>query len=157
MSVEKWIGGTTGSGLTYFSAFTASVLNSLASNNAILSDVSIDNSSNLDMFFSVSLILGSAAFTGGFVGVYLYPINSDNSTYGDGRFGTAAAGPPPGQYQIATIPIVGATQAQEGTTLPGLLLPPTKSKLVLWNNGGIAWAGSGANTCKIITYNRQIV
>jgi hypothetical protein len=154
MSVEKWIAGTTGSGLTYFSAFTSSTLDSLASNNAILSDVVIDNSANLDMFFSVSIALVSAAFTGGFVGVYLYPINSDASTYGDGRFGTAAAGPPPGQYQVATIPIVGATQAQEGTTLPGLLMPPTKYKLVLWNNGGVTW-GTG-NTCKIITYNRQI-
>ncbi len=155
MAVEKWIAGTTGSGLTFASAFTGTTLNSLGSGNALLSDVNIDNSSNLDMFCDLSLHLASAAFVApNYVGVFLYPLDDDGSTYGDGRFGSAAAGPPPTRYWVDNVPLVAATQAQNGM-VRGIIMPPGQFKFVLYNNGGVAWASSG-NTAKYRTYNRSV-
>lgn len=155
MATEKWIAGS-GVGLTWTTAITSSVLNSIASGNAILSDTQIDNSSALDIFADVEVVLASAAFVApNFIGVYLYPLNSDAATYGDGRFGTSAAGPPPSTYFVGNIGLVAATQAQQGV-LRGVILPPGKGKFVLYNQGGVALASS-ANTCKYRTYNRQVV
>lgn len=154
MSTEKWIGGS-GQGLTYGDAFSTATLNSIASGNAILSDLQIDNSTALDIFADVSIALGSAAFVApNFIGIYLYPLNKDGTTFGDGRFGSSAAGPPPSPYWVGSIGLVAATQAQEGTTR-GIILPPGKFKFVLYNQGGIALASSG-NTCQYRTYNRQV-
>ncbi len=154
MATEKWIAGS-GQGLTYGDAFSTATLNSIASGNAILSDLQIDNSSALDIFADISIALASAAFASpNFIGFYLYPLNKDASTYGDGRFGTSASGPPPSSYWVGNIGIVAGTQVQEGT-LRGIILPPGKFKFVLYNQGGVAFAGSG-NTCQYRTYNRSV-
>ncbi len=89
-----------------------------------------------------------------FFGVYLYPLNKDGSSYGEGKFGTSAAGPPSPTYAVGSITFVAATQAQTGT-LSRIVLPPGTFKFVLYNQGGIALAASG-NTCQYRTYNRQI-
>jgi hypothetical protein len=149
--VARWLAGS-GVGLTWTDAFTSSTLNSIASTNGILSDVAISNGTALDKYMDVSIALASAAFTGtgANISLHLYPLNSDGSTYGDGKFGSSAAGPcayPP----IAVIPLVAATQAQTGSAV-GLVIPPGTFKLVFVNNGGVALASSG-NTCKYRTYN----
>lgn len=155
MATEKWIAGS-GQGLTWGNAFTGSTLNSIASGNAILSDLVINNATALDIFADVSISLASAAFVApNYIGIYLYPLNQDGTTYGDGRFGTSAAGPPPAGYAVGTIGLVAATQAQEGT-LRGIILPPGSFKFVLYNQGGVALAAS-TNVCLYRTYNRQIV
>jgi hypothetical protein len=154
MATEKWIAGS-GQGLTYGNAFTGSTLNSIASGNAILSDIVISNGTALDIFADVSIQLASAAFVApNYIGVYLYPLNQDNTTYGDGRFGTSAAGPPASNYWVGNIIIVAATQAQNGT-LRGIVLPPGTFKFVLYNQGGVALASS-ANVCLYRTYNRSV-
>jgi hypothetical protein len=154
MATEKWIGGS-GVGLTWTDAFSTATLNSIASGNAILSNLQIDNSTALDIFADVSIALGSAAFVApNYIGIYLYPLNKDDTTYGDGGFGSSAAGPPASTYWVGNIIIVAATQAQEGTTR-GIILPPGKFKFVLYNQGGVALASSG-NTCQYRTYNRSI-
>jgi hypothetical protein len=154
MATEKWVAGTL-VGLTWASAFTGTTLNSIASGNAILSDLALDNSTALDVFADISIALASAAFTASpFVGVYLYPLNKDGTTYGDGRFGTSAAGPPGASYYVGRIPLVAATSVQEGT-LRRIILPPGGFKFVLHNQGGIAFAASG-NTCSYRTYNRAV-
>lgn len=155
MAVEKWVAGS-GVGFTWTDATTAASLDSLTNGSALLCTVSITNQTALDIFCDVSLALGSAAFVApNYVGVYLYPLNKDGSTYGDGRFGTAAAGPPPSTYYAATIGLVAATQAQTGTAT-GIIMPPGTFKFVLWNQGGPTWAGSGGNTFQYRTYNRSI-
>lgn len=153
MATQKWIGGS-GQGLTFGDAFSTATLNSIASGNSILSDLQIDNTTALDVYCDVSINLASAVFVGAgaCVGISLYPLNKDASTYGDGRFGTSAAGPAP--YLVGTIPLVAATQAQEGTLL-GVVIPPGKFKFVFTNNGGVALAGSG-NTCQYRTYNFSV-
>lgn len=153
MATEKWIGGS-GQGLTWGSLDTTG-LNSIASGNAILSATQIDNSSAFDVLADVEVVLASlAAVSPNFVGVYFYPLNSDASTYGDGRFGSSAAGPPPSTYWVGNIVMVAATQAQQGV-LRGIILPPGKGKFVLYNQMGVAFASS-SNTLKYRTYNRQI-
>jgi hypothetical protein len=154
MATEKWVAGS-GQGLTWGNAFTGSTLNSIASGNAILSDLQIDNSGALDLFCDVSIQLASAAFVApNYIGIYLYLLNQDNSTYGDGRFGTSAAGPPGGSYQWKSISLVAATQAQNGTA-SGFILPPGKFKFLLYNQGGVALAAA-SNVCLYRTYNRSV-
>jgi hypothetical protein len=155
MATEKWVAGS-GVGLTWTDAFSTATLNSIASGNAILSDVAIANGgTTLDMFADLSVALASAAFAApNFLGIYLYPLNKDGSTYGDGRFGTSAAGPPGGIYTVGSIPLVAATQAQVGA-VTGILIPPGTFKFLIYNMGGIAFASSG-NTCQYRTYNRQV-
>ena len=154
MATEKWIAGS-GQGLTWGDAFATATLNSIASGNAILSGVSITNGTALDIFADVSIALASAAFVApNFIGIYLYPLNKDASTYGDSRFGSSAAGPPPGNYWVGNIGIVAATQAQTGS-LSRIILPPGTFSFVFYNGGGVALASSG-NTCQYRTYNRSV-
>src|SRR3954468_12519458 len=122
MSTEKWIAGS-GQGLTWGSLDTTN-LNSIASGNAILSGTAITNGTPLDIFADVEVVLASlAAVAPNYVGVYLYPLNSDGTTYGDGRFGSSAAGPPSSSYWVGNAVMVVATQAQQGT-VRGIILPP---------------------------------
>jgi hypothetical protein len=154
MATEHWIGGS-GVGLTWSNAFTGSTLNSIASGNAILSDLQIDNSTALDIYSDFSMNLASAAIIApNFVGVYLYPLNADNSTFGDGRFGSSAAGPPAAPYWVGNIVIPTGTAANEGT-VRGIIMPPGKFKFVVFNQTGVAFNASG-NTAQYRTYNRQV-
>ncbi len=153
MATEKWIAGS-GQGLTWGSLMTTE-LNSIASGNAILGGTSVTNGTALDLFCDFSLVLASAAFVApNFIGIYLYPLNDDASTYGDGRFGSSAAGPPSSNYAVGSIGLVAATQAQTGT-LSRVVMPPGTWKPVLYNQGGVALASS-ANTLKYRTYNRSV-
>ena len=152
MATEKWIAGSLQP--SWGNAFTSAVLNGLGTGNALLSDISINNSSALDEYadFSMSLV-SLAAVAPNFVGVYLYPMNSDGTSYGDGRFGAAATGPPPSSYWVGNVVMVAATQAQMGTTR-GILLPPGIFKFCLFNQMGVSF-GNG-NVAQFRTYNRQV-
>lgn len=153
MATEKWIAGS-GVGLTWTSLMTTE-LNSIASGNAILGGTAVTNGTALDIFCDFDLVLASlAAVAPNFVGLYLYPLNADASTYGDSRFGSSAAGPPPSNYSVGSIGIVAATQAQTGTLIR-VVMPPGTWKPVVYNQAGVAFASSG-NTLKYRTYNRAI-
>ena len=157
MAVEKWIAGS-GVGLTWTAAITASVLNAIVNGNAILSDVDIDNSAALDVFADVSIAFGAVTTVApNFIGVYLYPLNEDGTTYGDGKFGSSAAGPPPSCYWVGNIIVpIATTTAFEGI-LRGIILPPGHFKFAFYNQAGVTLAGSGANAAKYRTYNRSVV
>lgn len=155
MATEKWIAGS-GQGLSWGSAF-GSEINSLVNTDAVLSSIVIANGTPLDIFADVSIALGSITTTSGapYIGVYLYPLNQDGSTYGDGRFAAAAVGPPPSQYYVGAIPLIpSVTQVQEGT-LSGIIMPPGSFALVLYNLSGATLASSG-NAAKYRTYNRAV-
>lgn len=145
MATQKFVAGI--AGLTYQTSSFGSELNSLVNGNAVLGSLQLDNSSNLDLFADFSISLGSVTTGAGapYIGLYLYPLNEDGSTYGDGAFGTSAAGPPPSAYYIGSIPCqVSATGVIVGT-LRGVLLPPGKFKLVLYNQAGVTLAASANN------------
>lgn len=155
MATEKWIAGS-GVGLTWTAAVTASVLNSIVNGNAIISDVQIDNSTALDVLCDVSFRGGSVTTVApNYIGVYFYPLLDNGTTYGDGRFSSSAAGPPPQTYYRGSIILPVGTQAITGG-LQGLVLPPGKGKFLLYNQAGVTWAGSGANSFLYRTYNRSI-
>jgi len=150
MATEKWVLGTYN-----WTTINSTEVNSLANGSAVLLANVIPNGTNLDIFMDISIAIGSAAFAApNYIGFYIYPLNEDGSTYGDGRYGSAAGGPPPSNYWKGNIVIPATTGAQVGT-LQGTILPPGDLKIVLYNQGGIALA-SGSNTVKIRTYNRSI-
>lgn len=154
MAKQKFIGGD-GVGSTFTSAFSTATLNSIANGNAILSDLQIDNSSALDIFCDVSFAGGSiTTVSPAYIGIFLYPLLSDGATYGDGRFGTSAAGPPPGNYAVGQMAFPVGTQALSGA-VRGIVMPPGKFKFVLYNQAGAALAASG-NTLTYRTYNFSI-
>ena len=153
MATEKWIAGS-GVGLTWTTVFGTATLASLASGNAIQSDA-VTNGTALDIFADVSLVLASAAFVSpNTVGVYLYPLNEDGTHYGDNKFASAAAGPPASTYFVGNIVIPAVTGAAYGT-LTGIIMPPGSFTFVVYNNSGVAFAGSG-NDLKYRTYNRSV-
>lgn len=155
MATEKWIGGS-GVGLTWTNAFTASTMDSIVNGNAIMSGTAIDNSSALDVFADFSMNIGSVTVAApNYIGVYLYPFNKDASTYGDGRFGSSAAGPPASPYWVGNIVVPTGAAASEGT-VRGIILPPGQFKFVIYNQLGVTMAGSGGNTAQYRTYNRQV-
>lgn len=155
MAVEKYIAGTVG--LTWTNAYTsAATFDSIVAGNAIISDLQIDNSTNLDTFCDISVALGSAAIAApNYLGVYLYPLNADGTTYGDGRFSSSAAGPPASSYWVGNIIVPTGTAANEGT-IRGIIMPPGKFKFLIYNQLGVTMAGSGSNTLKYRTYNRSV-
>ena len=154
MAVEKWVAGTVG--LTWANAYTSgATFNSIANGNAIQSDLALDNSSNLDMFCDASIELGSAAVVApNYVGLYLYPLNGDGTTYGDGRFASSATGIPPASYWVGNFIFPVATQANDGI-VRGIIMPPGQFKFVIYNQIGVAFNASG-NTIKYRTYNRAV-
>lgn len=152
MATETWATAS-----SWADAFSTATLDSIAAGYSILSDLALTNT-NGDIFCDVSFALGSAAFAApNQIGIAIYGRNKDSSTYGDGRFGTAAAGQPYSNYGLVMCGIPAATQAQTGM-VRGLVLPPKGAlwKFVFFNNAGVALAGSSGNTCQYRTYNRAI-
>jgi hypothetical protein len=145
---QKWIAG-----VAWTSVFGTEV-NSVVNSNAILSSTVMTNTPE-DMFCDVSISLGSITPTGApYIGIYIYPLNQDGTTYGDGRFGSSAAGPPPSSYFVGNIGINPAAAVVTGT-VRGIILPLGGFKFVLHNGSGVTLAGS-ANTVKYQTYNISI-
>lgn len=145
MGVQTWKAGVA------WTTVGGSELNSIANGNAILSSTALTNTPE-DTFCDVSISLGSITPTGApYLGVYIHPLNQDASTYGDGRFGSSAAGPPGNTYFAANISLVAAAQVQTGIAR-GIILPFGGFKFVFYNASGVALAAS-ANTIKYQTYN----
>lgn len=152
---QKWVAGD-GVGLTWTNICTTE-LNSLASNNAIICSTVVANGTALDLFSNFSIAFGSITSGSGSpsITISIYPLNEDGSTYGDGLFGSAAAGPPAiVNCQIPVNPAVTAVVVGTGSCGQAVMLPPGSFKVVLWNNAGVALASSG-NVVKYRTFNYQ--
>lgn len=154
MATQKWIAGGVS---TYTSGFFGTEINSLVNGNAVQAGTALDNTTNLDTYADISISLGSVASGAGapYIGFWLYPLNQDTSTYGDGAFGSSAAGPPPGSYFVGQIPVIPSVTAVIVGTLRGILLPPSSFKFVLVNQAGVTLASS-SNTVKWKTYNLAV-
>lgn len=156
MATETWKAGTL-IGLTWATAGFSTEVNSVVSGNAIIAATALNNSTALDIFADVSISLGSITPGAGapYIGFYLYPLNQDGTSYGDGRFGSSAAGPPPSQYFVGAVPCVPSTAGVVTGMVRGIVIPPGQWKFVLYNLAGVTLAGS-ANTIQARTYNRAI-
>jgi hypothetical protein len=157
MATEKWIAGS-GVGLTWTSCFQAADLASMASGSSVLSSTGdITNGTALDIFADFSINFASIAVAApNYVGVYLYPLNQDGSTYGDNNFvaGTQKAATPSSTYYKGGIAVPTGTAAVNGI-LTGIIMPPGTFRLCVQNNLGIAMSAS-TNTAKYRTYNRSV-
>lgn len=120
-------------------------INSLAAGNFALSSVIIDNTTNLFTDGWISAALGAVATGTGAptLDFYLFPLNQDGTTYGDGT-PSGSALPGSGYYvgSISWAPSL-ASAAQTGQMKLPTLLPPNKFKLGVVNNLGNALAASG--------------
>jgi hypothetical protein len=154
MATQKWIAGTVG--LTWANVMTTE-LNSLANGSMAIASSALDNSTNLDQYADFSIVCntgGTIIVPAGqpYMGIYLYPLNGDGSTYGDGQSGANAPG---SSYWVGNISIrPSATYAPSGT-LRGVLLPPGQFKPVVYNQFGVALNAS-TNVLKWRTYNNSV-
>lgn len=146
-----------------FASLMTTELNSLVSGNAILGSTSVANGTNLDLAAEFSFTTGGSITPSGvpFVGLFLYPLNGDGSTYGDGRFGSSAAGPPPSNYSrgFCGLPAAAGTQTGffgiPGTGIFQIPLPRGTWKPVFYNLTGVTLSSSG-NILYYRTTNRSI-
>lgn len=155
-----WTAGN-GAGLTWATAINSADLASMVNGSTVVSSVAdIANGTNLDMFMDVSvnmLIASSTIVAGANLALWLYALNQDGTTYGDGQFvnGTQKASTPTFS-PIGAIPLIAAA-AQ--TALIGqinqIIIPPGSFRLALQNNSGFTLT-SGTQTVKYRTYNLNL-
>jgi hypothetical protein len=156
-----WTPGNDGSGLSWLTAINSADLASMINGNTVLSSVAdIANGTNLDMFMDVSAILAIASSTivaGQNLAFWLYALQEDGTTYGDGQLvaGTQAA-KTPAFPPLGSMPLVAAA-AQ--TTLVGfiqqIIIPPGSFRVAMQNNSGFTLT-SGTQTVKYRTYNLNL-
>lgn len=159
IATEKLIAGAQDA----FTSLMTTELNSLASGNAIIGSTSVDNGTNLDLTAEFSFTTGGSITPTGspYVALFLYPRNGDGTTYGDGRFGSSASGPPPSNYYrgFAGLPASSGTQtgyfAIPGTSIFQLSIPRGLWKPVFYNLSGVSLSSSG-NILYYRTTNRQL-
>ena len=161
MATEKWIAGSgvglTWSALTFVNGAT-NELNSLANAHTVNNDTDITNGTALDIFADVSISLGSVTTAApNYWGVYLYPLNQDGSTYGDGVcVATPVQGSviPSATYWVGNIIVPVQTAVVTGI-LTRIILPPGTFRWLFLNELGVTLASS-SNTIKYRTYNRSV-
>jgi len=127
-------------------------LNSLADGSNELG-AAIDNTSNLDRFLAIELVLGtqSARTAGAYVAFYILPSVDGGTTYPTGADGT---GQDPNQAPDCIMPLDAATTARNEVCWD-IKIPPTNFKLLIANESTQAFAASG-NTVKYLTYNEEV-
>lgn len=155
-----WTAGN-GVGLTWTTGINSADLVSMPNGSAVVSSVAdIANGTNLDMFMdlSVSMLIASSTIAAGAnLAFWLYLLNQDGTTYGDGQFtnGTQAAKTPT-FAPCAILPLVAAA-AQ--TALIGnaaqIIIPPGSFRLALQNNSGFTLTAA-TQAVKYRTYNLNL-
>ena len=147
-----------------FASLMTTELNALANGSAIRGPT-VDNGTNNDIFAEFSFVGGGSTTQAGtpYLALYLYPINGDGTTYGDGRCSASVGGPPTASYfagymgTLATgaATVVGTFFRPDGQgTL--IQLPRKLWRPVLHNGLGVPMAGAG-NILSYSTTNYQFV
>lgn len=156
-SLTKWAAGN-GVGFTWSTAINSADLASMATANTVVSSVAdIANQTALDQFMDLSafcVISSNTIASGANLAFWLYALQQDGSTYGDGQFtnGTAAAKTPT-FAPCAVMPLVAAaSQTNLVGFSQGILIPPGSFRLAMQNNSGFTLT-SGTQTVKYRTYN----
>ena len=96
----------------------------------------IDNSTNLYAMVDLEFDLGSAAFTGGTIGIYLVP-SIDGTNFGKWEDNVATAQVENEQYYVGSVTVSDETEAQNVVACD-FVLPNGKYKWGFRNNTGIA-------------------
>jgi hypothetical protein len=155
MAVEKWVAGAVTSWTTVF----GSELNqaSFVTGSSIISSTVLTNTAG-DMFADVSFSIASlTTISPATLSLFIYPLNQDTTTYGDGQLTTSVLAKTPsaslfaGQFgaPIGTQVVVG--------TITRVLLPNIGQSFsfAIQNNLGGTIPSTG-NAIKWQTYNRSV-
>ncbi len=152
-----WVAGN-GAGLTYATAINSADMASMSTAQSVLSSVAdIANGTNLDQFadISFSLVISSSTIVAGAnIAFWIFTLNQDGTSYGDGQFtaGTAASKtptfPPVGVFPL----VAAASQTTLVGTVTGIILPPGSFRFAMQNNSGFSLT-AGTQTIKYRTYN----
>lgn len=155
-----WVAGN-GVGFTWTTLINSADLASMPTGDTVLSSVTdILNQANLDMFMDISaeLVISSSTIAAGAnLAFFLYPLNEDGTTYGDGQLasGTQAA-VTPAFPPCAVMPLVALASQ---TSLKGfsqqIIIPPGAFRVAMQNNSGFTLT-SGTQTVKYRTYNLNL-
>lgn len=152
-TLEHWTAGA-GVGTTWTACTGAADLTSLTSAYSVLaSSTAIANQTYGDVFCDVSVSIPSITTVApAYLGIYMFPLNEDGSTYGDGQFtaGTGSAAIPGAQYFAGSIFFPVGTQACVGMAMK-LVIPFGTFLFLFQNNLGVA-TSSSAGTAKYRTY-----
>lgn len=158
-SLTKWAAGN-GAGLTWATLINSADMTAgpLATANTVLSSVAdIANNTVLDQFMDISASLVIASNTiaaGANLAFWLYALNQDGTTYGDGQLtaGTGAAK----TSAFAPCAVMGLIAAASQTALigfsQGIVIPPGAFRVAIQNNSGFTLT-AGTQTVKYRTYN----
>jgi hypothetical protein len=156
-SRTAWTAGN-GVGLSWATAINSADMASMANAYSVLSSVAdIANGTNLDMFMDISAICAISSSTivaGANLAFWIYQLQEDGSTYGDGQLaaGTAASRSP-AFAPCGVIPLVAlGSQTVLVGNVQQIIIPPGSFRLAMQNNSGFTLT-SGTQTVKYRTYN----
>ncbi len=145
-----WSGGLLASSAgAYVAAFNASDMNSLANLSSVMSGIAFDNTvatlTTPDQFMDVSFVgTMSASVTipaGSALGLWLYPLQRDGTTYGSGKLvaSTQLANYSPLLNPLGGLPIEpGTTITSISSSILGVTIPPRAFRLVVQSQLGAA-------------------
>lgn len=160
---SAWTTGN-GAGLAWTPAINSADMASMATANTVLSSVAdIANATALDQFMQISFSLAISSSTivaGANIAFWLFGLNQDGTTYGDGQFvaGTPAAKTPTFSPCFVFPLVAAAAQtALVGNSLFAgpIIIPPGSFRLAVQNNSGFSLT-SGTQTVKYQTYNQNL-
>lgn len=150
MADYSW--GTPGS----LTAYLSTTLNSLANNTTDLGSTIIDNQTNKDLYIDLELVLASldlSAQTNPVIEVYIIESIDGGTNYDQGDDATSDTDLyPSADKLLCTIGVRTANGAEAKYAIKtGLIITPSKFKLLVINKTGATLASSG-NTLKYRTY-----
>lgn len=154
-----WTAGN-GQGLTWGLALNTADLATMPTGSTVVSSIAdIANGTNLDQFADISFSMAIASSTiaaGANMAFWIFILNEDGSTYGDGQFTNGAqAAKTPTFPPCAVFPLVAAaTQTTMVGGVTGIILPPGSFRFACQNNSGFTL--SGTQTIKFRTYNQNL-
>lgn len=160
-SRTAWTGGNLNSGLGWTTLINSADMASMATANTVLSSVSdIANGTSLDVFMDISAVLAISSSTivaGSNLAFWIYSLQEDGATYGDGQFtaGTPAAKTPTFPPFGAMPLVAAASQTALVGFLQGVVIPPGAFRVAIQNNSGFTLT-SGTQTVKYRTYNMNL-
>lgn len=155
-----WTAGN-GVGLTWTTLINSADLASMPTGDTVLSSVAdiANGGTNLDMFMDISAILAissSAVAAGANLAFWLYGLQEDGTTYGDGQLasGTQAA-VTPSFAPCAVMPLPTATITKLAGFSQQIIIPPGSFRVAMQNNSGFTLT-SGTQAVKYRTYNLNL-
>ena len=159
-SRTAWTAGN-GAGYTWTTLINSADLASMVNGSTVVSSVAdIANQTNQDMFMDISFsqtIASSTIVAGANLAFFLFMLNQDGTTYGDGQFvnGTQKAATP----TFAPCGAFGLVAAAAQTTLVGqinqIIIQPGSFRVAEQNNSGFTFT-AGTQTVKYRTYNLNL-